>query len=104
MDIWDLMITAVTGLAAAVLTYLATRRQTQVNERAVYVQAMEALTRDLRGEIDRVNAARKAEVDAREAAEDRVQALLVHVDRLEAECRQLRAHRASPEASAEQGP
>jgi chromosome segregation ATPase len=112
MELWDLITSAGAGMVASLLTYLATRRQAQVQEREVYIRAVEQLTGSLREEIERVNANRLAfagrveELEARIAhyeeaerelkrkvseLEDREQALLLRIEQLESERDQLRA-------------
>lgn len=106
MELWPILTSAGSGVLAALLTFLATRRRTQVHERALYVEALDQLTGNLRTEIDRLNedrrtlAQRVEELETRIAAytetelelkrqvtelEKREQALLARVEQLEQE-------------------
>ncbi len=72
LDVAQVFVTALAGVIGAGLTYLATRRQSQVSERTVYIGAVEKLTADLRREIERVNADRQSLTEKVEALEARI--------------------------------
>ncbi len=72
LDLAQVFATALAGVIGAVLTYLATRRQSQVSERTVYIGAVEKLTADLRREIERVNADRQSLTEKVEVLEGRI--------------------------------
>ena len=55
-----LLLSGLSGLAGALLTYLATRRGHEVSERSVYIGAVERVTGVLRAELDRALADRAA--------------------------------------------
>ena len=92
LDIANLLVGAVSGLAGAVLTYLATRRQHEVSERSVYLGAVEQLTGSLRAEIERLGSDRQtlgakvATLEARIAElEARERQFLMRIEELERE-------------------
>ncbi len=72
LDLAQVFATALAGVIGAVLTYLATRRQSQVSERTLYIGAVEKLTADLRREIERVNADRQSLTEKVEVLEGRI--------------------------------
>lgn len=60
LDLVHVIVPAFSGLIGAVLTYLTMRKQSEVSEKTVYIDAVEKLTTGLREEIDRVNLDRSA--------------------------------------------
>lgn len=70
---------ALSGIAGVLLTYLTTRRQSDINEKTLYLEAVEKLTAGLWDEIDRVNSSRsllqeenaalEVQIDAYDASE-----------------------------------
>ena len=83
LDLANLLLGTLSGLAAALLTYLATRRRAQVSERTIYVSAFDHLTAGLRAEIERVN-------EGRRELEAVITSLEQRIDELEERERQLR--------------
>lgn len=75
LNIAHVIITAASGIIGALLTYLATRKQSEVSEKTIYIGAVESLTTTLRGEIERLGVSRKALLSKVETMERRLDEL-----------------------------
>jgi chromosome segregation ATPase len=92
LDIAHVIATAASGIIGALLTYFATRKQSEVSEKTIYIGAVESLTTTLRGEIERLGA-------SREELLTKVETMERWLDELEASERMLKRRVAELEAN-----